>query len=121
MLEFIIIDGLPYLYCEGKAYKVRWDDEGFTVGGVFREDIPPYTFTHLSEVSVKAKCHGHLDSIGTISEKETVKPEPEQTETVDLDSMKVNDLKEYAEQNGIELSEGMKKADILAAIKAVTV
>lgn len=109
MLEFIIIDGLPYLYCEGKAYKVRWDDEGFTVGGVFREDIPPYTFTHLSEVSVKAKCHEHLDSIGTVSE------------TVDIDSMKVNELKEYAAQNGIDLGEAVKKADILAVIKAVTV
>lgn len=31
----------------------------------------------LSELSVKAKCQGRLDSIGTADEKEAVEPEPE--------------------------------------------
>lgn len=65
MQEFIIIDGLPYLYADGKAYAVRWDDEGFTVGEVFRDDISPSDFIMLSELSVKAKCE-RLDSIGTV-------------------------------------------------------
>lgn len=77
MQEFIIIDGLPYLYADGKAYAVRWDDEGFTLGEVFREDISPDDFIMLSELSVKAKCQGRLDSIGTADEKEAVEPEPE--------------------------------------------
>lgn len=64
MQNFIIIDGLPYLYADGKAYAVRWDDEGFTLGEVFREDISPDDFIMLSELSVKAKCQGQLDSIG---------------------------------------------------------
>lgn len=64
MQEFIIIDGLPYLYDGGKAYAVRWDDEGFTLGEVFRENISRNDFIMLSELSVKAKCQGRLDSIG---------------------------------------------------------
>lgn len=63
MQEFIIIDGLPYLYDGGKAYAVRWDDEGFTLGEVFRENISHNDFIMLSELSVKAKCQGRLDSI----------------------------------------------------------
>lgn len=64
MQEFIIIDGLPYLLFGGKAYAVRWDDKGFTVGGVIREDIAPTDYPVLSELSVLAKCQGRLDSIG---------------------------------------------------------
>lgn len=63
MQEFIIIDGLPYLLHGGRAYAVRWDDKGFTVGGVFREGIALADFPRLSELSVKAKCKA-LDSIG---------------------------------------------------------
>lgn len=64
MQEFIIIDGLPYLLHCGKAYAVRWDDKGFTVGGIVREGISPTDYPVLSELSVKAKCQGRLDSIG---------------------------------------------------------
>lgn len=73
MQRFIIIDGLPYLYADGKAYAVRWDDKGFTLGGVFRENISPADFIMLSELSIKAKCQGRLDSIGkSESEPKTV-------------------------------------------------
>lgn len=64
MQEFIIIDDFPYLLHDGKAYAVRWDDKGFTVGGVFREGIAPTDFQRLTELSVMAKCQGRLDSIG---------------------------------------------------------
>lgn len=69
MQEFIIIDGLPYLLHCGKAYAVRWDDKGFTVGGIVREGISPTDFPRLSELSVKAKCQ-RLDSIGKPQESE---------------------------------------------------
>lgn len=75
MQEFIIIDGLPYLLHCGKAYAVRWDDKGFTVGGIVREGISPTDFPILSELSVKAKCHGQLDSIGKEQET-TEEPKP---------------------------------------------
>ena len=75
MQEFIIIDGLPYLYADGKAYAVRWDDEGFTLGEIFKENISPSDFIMLSELSVKAKCQGRLDSIGIAAEPEAVEPE----------------------------------------------
>lgn len=77
MQEFIIIDGLPYLYADGKAYAVRWDDEGFTLGGIFKEDISPSDFIIFSELSIKAKCQGRLDSIGDTAEPEAT-AEPEQ-------------------------------------------
>lgn len=71
MQEFIIIDGLPYLLHCGKAYAVRWDDKGFTVGGIVRNGISPTDFPILSELSVKAKCQGRLDSIGAAASEAT--------------------------------------------------
>lgn len=35
-----------------------------------------------------------------------------------LDAMKVEELKAYAEENGIDISKAQKKADIIAAIKS---
>lgn len=62
MNRFIIVDGLPYLYANGKTYAVRWDEKGFTVGAeVAISSVPTVTY---SELSVKAKCSGNLDSIG---------------------------------------------------------
>ena len=61
MNRFIVMDGLPYLYDKGKAYSVRWDDEGFTVGSeVAMTSEPSEVF---SELSVKAQCE-NLNSIG---------------------------------------------------------
>lgn len=60
MNRFIIVDGLPYLYCRGKAYAVRWNDDGFTVGKKVKVKIPKEIYT---ELSIKAKCK-ILDSIG---------------------------------------------------------
>ena len=69
MNRFVIVDGLPYLYADGKTYAVRWDEKGFTVGTeVELTSVPAVTF---SELSIKAKC-GHLDSIG--ADKSTEKP-----------------------------------------------
>lgn len=64
MNRFIIVDGLPYLYADGKAYAVRWDDKGFTVGAEVKLASAP-TVTY-SEVSIKAKCAANLDSIGAV-------------------------------------------------------
>lgn len=62
MNRFIIVDGLPYLYANGKAYAVRWDEKGFTVGAEAKmTSVPSVTY---SELSIKAKCAGNLDSIG---------------------------------------------------------
>lgn len=62
MNRFIIVDGLPYLYANGKAYAVRWDSEGFTVGAEIElKSAPAWVF---NEVSIKAKCAHNLDSIG---------------------------------------------------------
>ena len=62
MNRFVIVEGLPYLYSNGKTYAVRWDEEGFTVGAeVSLASAPRETF---AEISILAKCAGHLDSIG---------------------------------------------------------
>lgn len=74
MNKFIIVDGLPYLYANGKAYAVRWDEKGFTVGAeVEITSVPSVTY---SELSIKAKCAGHLDSIGD-DEQETPEDNPD--------------------------------------------
>ena len=85
MQESIIIDGLPYLLHCGKAYAVRWDDKGFTVGGIVREGISPTDYPILSELSVKAKCQGRLDSIGKPKEPESPQEgKPKEPETVEV-------------------------------------
>lgn len=72
MNRFVIVDGLPYLSADGKTYAVRWDKNGFTVGTeVELTSVPAVTY---SELSIKAKCARHLDSIG--AEKSTDKPKP---------------------------------------------
>lgn len=63
MNRYIIVDGLPYLYADGKAYAVRWDNKGFTVGDEVKLTSAPGII--YSELSVKAKCAGKLNSIAT--------------------------------------------------------
>lgn len=63
MIRFIIIDGLPYLFAHDKAYKVRLNEKGLVVGAEIPMDSAP-TKTY-SETSIRAKCAGNLDSIGT--------------------------------------------------------
>ncbi len=75
MNRFIIIDGLPYLYADGKAYAVRWDSAGFTVGAEVKlKSAPAVIYT---ELSIKAQCANNLDSIGAepkaATKKKTVK------------------------------------------------
>lgn len=79
MNRFIIVDGLPYLYAHEKAYAVRWDEKGFTVGAeVKMASVPAVTY---SELSIKAKCAGNLDSIGAKKKAEkTTKKKPSDKE-----------------------------------------
>ena len=61
MNRFIIVDGLPYLFDKGKAFAVRWDEKGFTVGAeVELTEAPSAVY---NEISILAKCAGNLDSI----------------------------------------------------------
>lgn len=61
MNRFVIVDGLPYLYANGKTFAVRWDEKGFTVGAEVKlKSVPAVTY---SDISIKAKC-ANLDSIG---------------------------------------------------------
>ena len=62
MNRYIIVDGLPYLYADGKAYAVRWDSAGFTVGA--EKNIVSAPARLYNELSIKAKCANNLDSIG---------------------------------------------------------
>ena len=123
MNRFIIVDGLPFLYANGKAYAVRWDDKGFTVGAeVEIASVPTITY---SELSIKAKCKGHLDSIQdkepeqeeTSNETQDKEPEQEETVSVNLEDLKLEELKEYAANNGISLNGARTKATIIEAIR----
>ena len=132
MNRFVIADGLPYLLADGKTYAVRWDINGFTVGmEVKLASIP--TTTH-GELGIRAKCAACLDSITAHAkankqqEVEDHEPDrteqeredheqPEQEQPDILDGMTVAQLKEYARENGIDLGNAKKKADILATIK----
>lgn len=68
MNRYVIVDGLPYLIADdGKTYAVRWDNNGFTVG--HKVNVPYVPAVKYSELSIKAKCKGKLDSIGATTEK----------------------------------------------------
>lgn len=122
MNRFVIADGLPYLLANGKTYAVRWDNKGFTVGmEVELASIP--TITH-GELGILAKCAGRLDSISVHADAlEQPKQEQEdqeqegQEEPDIIDSMTVAQLKEFAKENGIDIGEAKKKADILEVIR----
>lgn len=112
MNRFVIVDGLPYLYAEGgKTYTVRWDEKGFTVGAEVQLSVPSPFFT-FSELSVKAKCAGRLDSIAAVQDEQ-------QAHETELEELTVAELREFAAQRGIDLGEAKKKAEILEAIKGV--
>lgn len=112
MNRFVIVDGLPYLLADGKTYSVRWDEKGFTVGAEVRLASVPAR-TH-SELSVLAKCAGHLDSI---SAPEATQEEQKQADP--LDSMTLNELKAYAKKKKININGLTRKADVIKAIRAV--
>lgn len=116
MNRFVIVDGLPYLYADdGKTYTVRWDEKGFTVGAEVQLSVPSPFFT-FSELSVKAKCAGRLDSITAVQDEQRDEQQAHETK---LEELTVAELREFAEQRGIDLGEAKKKAEILEAIKGV--
>ena len=145
MNRFIIVDGLPYLYAEGKAYCVRWDSVGFTVGEEIELKSTPARI--YNELSIKAQCASRLDSIGADPEDAPETPaaeenpedapetpaaeenpedapetpaaeqeEPKQEEK-SLDDMTIPELKQYANDHGIDIGSERKKAVIIEVIK----
>lgn len=124
MNRFVIVDGLPYLLAHGKTYSVRWDEKGFTVGAeVELASVPARTF---SELSVRAKCAGHLDSIHAPEGKQEQADQGNQQESTNepeeptvYDRMTVKELKVYAETFGVDIDGLTRKTDIINAIKAV--
>ena len=140
---FIIIDGLPYLYAEGKAFKCRFDEKGFTPSQE-EVEITEEPAAVYSELEIKAQCQC-LDSIGGAAEEQAEEPEEisedaaeeqaEEPEEISEDAaeeqaeepeeaadplaeMTLNELKEYAKQHDIELGSARNKADIIAKITA---
>lgn len=120
MNRFIIVDELPFLYAKGKAYKVRWDDKGFTVGTeVELASVPTMTYP---ELSIKAKCK-ILDSIAEevasknlVEETDDLVEDLAQDHIVELNDMTLNELKEYAKANDIKLNGARTKEAIIEAI-----
>ena len=136
MNRFIIVDGLPFLYANGKAYRVRWNEEGFTVGAEVKlASVPTCVY---SEISIKAKCADNLDSIQDTEPAEKPVQEPEEVQEVeqeanpaeepvqepeevqevkpDFENMKLDELKKYASDKGIALKSARTKAEIIEVI-----
>ena len=113
MNRFIIVDGLPFLYAQGRAYKVRWDNKGFTVGAeVELASVPTMIYP---ELSIKAKCKV-LDSIAEEVTSNELNDDLAQDHIVDFNNMTLNELKEYAKANDIKLNGARTKEAILKAI-----
>ena len=74
MYSFVVVDGFPFLLSDGKFFKVRWDETGFTIGEEVKlKKIPSVTY---NEHSIKTKCTV-MNSIDPEKE-EPEKEEPEQ-------------------------------------------
>lgn len=115
MNRFVIVDGLPYLLANGKAYTVRFDAEGFTVGEAVDKTVPPYPLYTATEIL--AKC-AVADSIGEIEEAQDEPEEEEAQDEKPLDEMTLAELKEYAKAHDIDLDGARTKATIIEAINA---
>ena len=120
MNKFVIVGGLPYLLADGKTFSCRFDEKGFTVGAeVELASVPTKTY---SELSIIAKCAGHLDSI-SVSDADDEGKTPETTEPDaddELEKMTVDNLKQYASDNGIALKGARTKPEIIEAIKTAS-
>lgn len=120
MNRFIIVDERPYLSANGKAYKVRWDETGFTVGAEAEmASVPNGIYT---EREIKAKC-AVLDSIGEVAAEDAqTEPDTDKDAQTEPESsfakMTVPELKAWAEENSIDLGDAKKKADIIAVLEA---
>ena len=120
MNRFIIVDGLPYLTANGKAYKVRWDEEGFTVGA--EAEMASVPVGHFKEREIKAKC-AVLDSIGEVAAEDAqTEPDTDKDAQTEPESsfakMTVPELKAWAEENSIDLGDATRKAEIIAVLEA---
>lgn len=61
MNKYVLVDGKPYLFADGRAYGVRKNKDGFTVGkAVELPEIPTRTY---SELSINAKFQNGYDTI----------------------------------------------------------
>lgn len=113
MNEFVIVGGLPYLLHGGRTYAVRWDDKGFTVGAEVKlASVPAVVYP---ELSILAKCAGHLDSIGAAEKTEPDATNPA-AEKTGLDALTLEELKEYAEMHGVKLGSARTKASMIKKI-----
>ena len=132
MLRFIIMGGLPYLYVEGKAYKCRFDENGFTPTAeeveITEEPVRTYR-----EIEIKAQC-ACLDSIGGAADEQVTDEAPvDEEETADeqvtdeapvdeaaepLTEMTLEELKEHAKEHDIKLGSARTKAEIIEKINA---
>lgn len=108
MNRFHIVDGLPYLIADGKYYSCRWKENQFTVGAEVK-DLPAPSWVY-SEREVLAKC-SCVDSIGHEGTNTQSKP------SKDIEDMTVAELRQYANNIGIELRQRASKAEIITAIK----
>lgn len=64
------------------------------------------------------RAQGREPATSIFGDSEEVTPGADQGSADTLDSMTVPELKDFAAENGIELVEATKKADIIAAITA---
>ena len=61
----------------------------------------------------------HLKAVGLVEEVALDEPdEPAGEESVDLDALNLDELRTYAAENGIDIGDATRKADIRAAIDA---
>ena len=78
MYSFVVVDGFPFLLSDGKFFKVRWDETGFTIGEEVKlKKIPSVTY---NEHSIKTKCTV-MNSIDPEKDIDPEKEEPEKDQT----------------------------------------
>ena len=69
------------------------------------------------KIEVESNDIAEMIAKGVVSEDTEITVEDKAPKETDINKMKVEELKEYAEVNGIDLGEATKKDDILTVIK----
>ena len=99
------------------ASQVRFLEQGT----VLPENVPASDLEHLLSVGMIAELQevepGPVDGSGE-PDSPAGEPQGDGEESVDLDALNLDELRTYAAENGIDIGDATRKADIRAAIDA---
>ena len=109
-----ITNGARTTVCTKGAFKNWYEPMGWKIADI--SEVEAVNETLPDEANIKPE--NASEPLRETFEEEEVEPEEEVEVEIPLSEMKLADLKEYAEEHGIDISAAKTKHDIRAIIKA---